>query len=405
MAKSIKSIPNIQTGGTQGWYYWFAQTIPDLLSQKLDSIVSFVTGNFLSVDSNGEAVDSGKSAPTGDIVGTTDSQTLANKTLVKPTISDFTNAVHKHEATTSGGTLSEKALILSDNAINDVLTTKHGFCPKAPNDADKYLNGVGTWSSPSGASPYTLAGTTNQINLSASGTGVLLARDITLSLPQNIDTGASPQFAQVKVPSLKTDSSSPTDMTLITGANKTLLLDSVVYNDLLIPISTGKVSAVNAPTWSTFTGVISQYTFAVDDYIQLSATEFMHDYKEGTPIEIHLHWATNGLNDATVRKVNWSVDYTWANNLAMGGTTAFASPTTVTYEDTIAANQPSLTHRYTTIGTSTPTGSKIGACILIRVKRIAKTAGGSDPANNPFAIMTGIHYQCDTIGSRQEYIK
>lgn len=43
-----------------------------------------------------------------------------------------------------------------------------------------------------------LSGTTNQVNLSASGTGVLVgSTSITLSLPQNIHTSATPQFARV----------------------------------------------------------------------------------------------------------------------------------------------------------------------------------------------------------------
>jgi hypothetical protein len=36
-------------------------------------------------------------------------------------------------------------MILADNTINDVSTTKHGFVPKAPNDSKKYLAGDGTW--------------------------------------------------------------------------------------------------------------------------------------------------------------------------------------------------------------------------------------------------------------------
>jgi hypothetical protein len=42
---------------------------------------------------------------------------------------------------------------------------------------------------------FTLTGTANQVSLSASGANVLLSRDLTLSLPQNIHTGAAPQFA------------------------------------------------------------------------------------------------------------------------------------------------------------------------------------------------------------------
>ena len=42
---------------------------------------------------------------TGDIVGTTDTQTLTSKTLTLPTIGDFTNANHDHSNTANGGTV------------------------------------------------------------------------------------------------------------------------------------------------------------------------------------------------------------------------------------------------------------------------------------------------------------
>ena len=47
---------------------------------------------------------------TGAVVGTTNTQTLTNKTLTTPTISDFTNANHAHTNTSSGGTISHSNL-------------------------------------------------------------------------------------------------------------------------------------------------------------------------------------------------------------------------------------------------------------------------------------------------------
>lgn len=50
-------------------------------------------------------------------------------------------------------TAAESNLSLSDVTTNDVSTVKHGFAPKLPNDATKYLDGTGTYSSPPGAAP------------------------------------------------------------------------------------------------------------------------------------------------------------------------------------------------------------------------------------------------------------
>jgi hypothetical protein len=47
-------------------------------------------------------------------------------------------------------THTEAGIVLSDVTTDNVSTTKHGFAPKAPNDATKYLNGTGNYSVPSG---------------------------------------------------------------------------------------------------------------------------------------------------------------------------------------------------------------------------------------------------------------
>lgn len=48
----------------------------------------------------------GKHAPSGDIVGTTDTQTLSGKTLTAPVIADFTSAAHDHSVANKGGKIA-----------------------------------------------------------------------------------------------------------------------------------------------------------------------------------------------------------------------------------------------------------------------------------------------------------
>lgn len=112
--------------------------------------------------------DSAKAVPSGTIVGTSDSQTLTNKTLTAPVIADFTNAGHDHQDADDGGQLAEAALALTDITTNDVSTTKHGFAPKAPNDATKYLDGTGAYSVPAGGG----APTTSEYLTTASDGGL-----------------------------------------------------------------------------------------------------------------------------------------------------------------------------------------------------------------------------------------
>lgn len=52
------------------------------------------------------------------------------------------------EAAISGGAVTEADLSLSDVATDDVSSSKHGFAPKAPGDASKFLDGTGNYSTP-----------------------------------------------------------------------------------------------------------------------------------------------------------------------------------------------------------------------------------------------------------------
>lgn len=45
---------------------------------------------------------------------------------------------------------SDANLQTSDIVTNDISITKHGFCPKAPNDVTKFLRGDATWDVPGG---------------------------------------------------------------------------------------------------------------------------------------------------------------------------------------------------------------------------------------------------------------
>lgn len=58
---------------------------------------------------------------TGSVVGTTDTQTLTNKTLTTPTIASFTNATHNHTNAAGGGTLTSAAISDFTEAVEDTV--------------------------------------------------------------------------------------------------------------------------------------------------------------------------------------------------------------------------------------------------------------------------------------------
>ena len=145
---------------------------------------------------------------TGAVVGTTNTQTLTNKTLTTPTIASFVNATHNHQAAAGGGTLDHGLALtgLSDDdhtqyllatgartgASSSSQTFTTGVIDSSltasrlmASNASKKLSSVSTLSS-------WLAGTTNQLTVTDDGDG-----SATLSLPQNIHTAATPQFARL----------------------------------------------------------------------------------------------------------------------------------------------------------------------------------------------------------------
>lgn len=60
-------------------------------------------------------------------------------------------------ATTIGaGKVTEAMQVLADNTTQNVSTSKHGYAPKAPNDATKFLNGAGAYAVPAGSTGASL---------------------------------------------------------------------------------------------------------------------------------------------------------------------------------------------------------------------------------------------------------
>lgn len=149
----------------------------------------------------------------GDIVGTSDSQTLSNKTLTSPEISTITNGVATLTLPTSTGTIALTSDIptldtddVSEGVTNLYFTTERAEDAAADMITTATHSGISVTYTDNGGSAGTLAftndgvtsitGTTDQISASSS-TG-----SVTLSLPQDINTTSTPTFGGVTVGSV-----------------------------------------------------------------------------------------------------------------------------------------------------------------------------------------------------------
>jgi hypothetical protein len=169
--------------------------------------------------------------------------------------------------------------------------------------------------------------------------------------------------------------------------------DAVVWNDINFPASNLK-PGVTSPDWTTIVGSIAGYTFSASKDQDLhGCTEILHDYQEGTDIIPHIHWSPMTTSSGTVR---WGLEYAWVN------TGDVRTTSTTIYVDSVAL--VAGTHQVVSFPTISGTGMKIGSGLCVRIFREG-THANDTYAGDAFVPNLGIHYQCDTLGSRQTSIK
>lgn len=196
-------------------------------------------------------------------------------------------------------------------------------------------------------------------------------------------------FAVVKTPQVKTDTLAATDLTITTGAEKTLVLASPVYEDIIIQGSNLRVSGTTPPTFDVFQDSIYgvKFTNAQTDIVY-GSFEIPHSYKEGTDLEVHLHWSPSSTNTGDCV---WSLKYSIAG---MGGTFGGEATKTFTQAGSGVVNKHQYVSGNTVIAGA---GVTIGSIIAFALSRPT----GDSFTGDAFLHSIGIHYQQDTLGSRQ----
>ena len=174
---------------------------------------------------------------------------------------------------------------------------------------------------------------------------------------------------------------------------------AIVWNDLQFQISDAKVTPASLlPSWEEFTTNTSEYAFSVNDEVDTSANEIPHWWKEGTAGHAHIHITTKAV-PAQEEKAQFTVTFAYAD------TDEVWVEAPLTAELTIPISTTALTNFYLDLGDITLTNYLFEAQIRCRVKRIAKSAGGTEYVGDIFITQVGIHFESDTVGSRTERTK
>lgn len=138
---------------------------------------------------------------------------------------------------------------------------------------------------------------------------------------------------------------------------------------------------------------IETYAIGVNEGID-GSFEIQHDYKEGTDIYFHLHW--QGIDSPTgTDKVHWNLIYTISTN-----GNVLTSSTSISAETDFDTQYSFVRTAFDAID---GININIGDQFLFRIQRIDATA--DEYAGDALIATVGIHYQVDTVGSRQVVTK
>lgn len=192
----------------------------------------------------------------------------------------------------------------------------------------------------------------------------------------------------------KIDACAGSDLTIGSDANKTLLLEQPVFDELCTPMAQVKDPGTGV-TWASYKGSkLPAFSDTAVNAIYFAA-EMPHTYVEGSDVEVHIHIAypDNGAGDSV-----WYFTCSWANvddtfpAPTMSPQVVVASPATTDY------------HQQAQVLILDGTGKEISSALLCMIQRTG-THGSDTYANVIYLVSCDLTYQVDTMGSRNQFVK
>ena len=171
--------------------------------------------------------------------------------------------------------------------------------------------------------------------------------------------------------------------------------DSLLWDDLQVNLSSVRLPASGAPTWTAYKGgFVLSFSKTADNKIYFLG-QLPHSYKQGSDIEMHLHLA---YPNAGVGDIRWNFTHSWAN---MGDDFPAETPAT----KDIASPNDADNHQYADIADMTGTGKQISSVLICSLEREGSDAVNDDYDDVVYLTALDFHFQKDTVGSREEAAK
>ena len=222
---------------------------------------------------------------------------------------------------------------------------------------------------------------------------------------QNLRLGATLTDLQLFSDGIDGNISTTGDLEVACGANKTIELQTVVWDDYVTPITKALFGgSSNDPTLTKIgddgAGSAGVWALLFSDGDEVLATvQIPHRWKEGTDIIPHIHFMTT-TDVAPSDNFGIEFEYWWAD---IGED--FPANTTLETNDIPTGVNSAKQHQTanTTSSAISGSGHTISSVLNIRIKRVVAT--GDNYAGGIYIHDFDIHYQVNTMGSRQELIK
>lgn len=172
-----------------------------------------------------------------------------------------------------------------------------------------------------------------------------------------------------------------------------IILTDTVWDDLRAP-ATG-INPVGSPSPATPSTTDGSLVFSKGN-VCIAWFQLPHAWKEGTDIILHIHWSKSTTNAGVC---NWQMKYKWFNIGSVDPGFSVLAKGTEMVPNSNVANKHALLEWADLSGA----GKTISSMVCVYVQRV--NDGDDTFTGDGLLYEIDCHYQIDTLGSNEEYMK